>query len=432
MLLPLLVIFGCVGLSRNATLRPHSGHLGGEAVTNQVCAYSVGASGAYGVCAHLPRHDADFRDKECAAIAALGATTVRFGISWRGMQKSPDAPLDFSKLDAIVAEAESHGLTILPILYWPPKWAQPVYEHLDEYAAFIEAVVEHYGERFPAIELWNEPNLKGFWGEEPDPAKYALVLKAGYEAAKGMRPSGRVSDPTRLKAAFPTVFSGGTAGVPLDYIRKVYEAGGGPFFDALAITAAFGLGKPLGARAVVGMAVVFTGCLLVPLDSFSDFRPLRYVNRDFGCVLLVALGTTGYTLCDSQAQRVMVAAANAAGIAVSKPMVSLSYYFFRDVPLCAALWTAVLCGRETRSEAAELWRRRSWMPLAAGCCSTMTYALVLMAMNFATNVAYVQAFRQIGLVFGLLEGVLILRERCRAPKLAGIAFILVGLAVSVL
>lgn len=205
-----------------------------------------------------------------------------------------------------------------------------------------------------------------------------------------------------------------------------------PLLLLAAITAAFGLGKPLGARAVVGMAVVFTGCLLVPLDSFSDFRPLRYVNRDFGCVLLVALGTTGYTLCDSQAQRVMVAAANAARIAVSKPMVSLSYYFFRDVPLCAALWTAVLCGRGTRSEAAELWRRRSWMPLAAGCCSTMTYALVLMAMNFATNVAYVQAFRQIGLVFGLLEGALILRERCRAPKLAGIAFILVGLAVSVL
>ena len=80
----------------------------------------------YGICAHLIRHDHDFRDKECAAIAALGASTVRFGVSWRSMQKSPDAPLDFSKLDAIVAEAESHGLTILPILYWPPKWAQPV------------------------------------------------------------------------------------------------------------------------------------------------------------------------------------------------------------------------------------------------------------------------------------------------------------------
>ncbi len=158
-LLSLLAISGCDGHGRNATLRPHSGHLGGETATNQVCAYSVGTNGAYGVCAHLSRHDHDFRDKECAAIAALGATTVRFGVSWRGMQKSPDAPLDFSKLDAIVAEAEAHGLTILPILYWPPKWAQPIYEHLDEYAAFIEAVVEHYGERFPVIELWNEENI---------------------------------------------------------------------------------------------------------------------------------------------------------------------------------------------------------------------------------------------------------------------------------
>ena len=194
-----------------------------------------GPAAPYGVCAHLPRHDAEFRNAECAAIAALGASTVRFGVSWRGMQKSPDLPIDFTKLDAIVDEAESHGLTILPILYWPPKWAQPVYEHLDEYGAFIEAVVAHYGERFPAIELWNEENLKGFWGEDPDPAKFALVLKAGYEAAKGMRPSGRVSDQTRLKAASPKVYFGGTAGVPFDYIRKVYEAGGGPFFDAMAV-----------------------------------------------------------------------------------------------------------------------------------------------------------------------------------------------------
>ena len=179
------------------------------------------AASPYGICAHLPRHETDFRNSECAAIAALGASTVRFGVSWRGMQKSPNAPLDFSKLDAIVADAGAHGLTILPILYWPPKWAQPVYEHVDEYGAFIGAVVEHYGERFPAIELWNEENLKGFWGEDPDPAKFALVLKAGYEAAK--------------RAGTPTVYFGGTAGVPLDYIRKVYEAGGGPFFDAMAV-----------------------------------------------------------------------------------------------------------------------------------------------------------------------------------------------------
>ena len=37
-----------------------------------------------------------------------------------------------------------------------------------------------------------------------------------------------------------------------------------------------------------------------------------------------------------------------------------------------------------------------------------------------------------GLLFGLLEGVFVLHERCTAPKVTGLALILVGLAVSVL
>ena len=203
--------------------------------TFQLFNLSTGAA-PYGLCAHLPRHDSDFRRRECASIADAGATTVRFGVSWRSMQKAPDAPLDFSKLDAIVTEAAEQGLTILPILYWPPKWAQPIYEHLDEYAAFIGAVVARYGERFPAIEIWNEENLLHFWGETPDPEKYAAVLKAAYQAAKkagaefaAQRPVGAV-----LQTA-PLVYLGGTAGVPLPFIEGIYRAGGGAFFDAMNV-----------------------------------------------------------------------------------------------------------------------------------------------------------------------------------------------------
>ena len=119
------------------------------------------------------------------------------------------------------------------------------------------------------------------------------------------------------------------------------------------------------------------------------------------------------------------------GIVVSKPLVSLSYYSFRAITLVSVLWIVVLCGRGTRAEAVGLWRRRDWLPLVAGCCSTMTYTLVLVAMNFVTNVSYVQAFRQIGLVFGLLEGVFILKERCTLPKVVGLMLILSGLVVSV-
>ena len=204
-----------------------------------------------------------------------------------------------------------------------------------------------------------------------------------------------------------------------------------PLLLLAAVTTLCGFGKPLAPHAIVGMAMVFAGCLAIPLKSFSEFRPSRYVDRSFGYVLLVALGTTGYTLCDSQAQQVMLRYVEAEGLAVAKPLLSLTYYCFRASTLAPMLCLAVACGRSSRAEAAALWRHRSWMPLLAGCCSSLTYVLVLVSMNFVSNVAYVQAFRQLGLLFGLAEGVFVLHERCTAPKLVGLALILVGLAASV-
>lgn len=205
-----------------------------------------------------------------------------------------------------------------------------------------------------------------------------------------------------------------------------------PLLLLAGITATFGFGKPLSAHAFAGMAMVFVGCLLIPLRKFADFRPSRYFDRSFVYILVVALGTTGYTLCDSQAQRVMLDAATAGGIDVSKPMIALTYYSFRAITLCSLLWIVVLCGRETRAEVAAIFGKRDWLPLVAGLCSSLTYVLVLVAMNFVSNVSYVQAFRQIGLIFGLLEGVFILKERCTMPKVAGLALIVAGLAVSVI
>ena len=109
-------------------------------------------------------------------------------------------------------------------------------------------------------------------------------------------------------------------------------------------------------------------------------------------------------------------------------LASLAYYSFRAVELAAAQWIVVLAGRKTRAEAVALLHGNLPMTLAAGVCASLTYLLVLVAMNFVTNVAYVQAFRQIGLLIGLAEGVFILHERCTAPKLVGFALILTGLA----
>lgn len=202
-----------------------------------------------------------------------------------------------------------------------------------------------------------------------------------------------------------------------------------PLLMLSVVTSAFGFGKPLGPSAIAAMVIVFAGCLLTPLQSFSDFKPSRYLDRSFMFILVVAIGTTGYTLCDSQAQQVLCNAAQSGGLNVSKPMLSLAYYSFRAVELAAAQWAVVIYRRKTRAEAVALLRPANLrMTLAAGVCASLTYLLVLVAMNFVTNVAYVQAFRQIGLIIGLAEGVFILRERCTAPKLVGLILIIVGLA----
>ena len=177
----------------------------------------------YGVCAHLYRvKDPEERAEECAWIAATGIGRVRFDFEWRLMQKEPGAPFDFSHYDAVVADAARCGLTVLPILFGVPSWADPVWEHPDDWAAFVEAVVAHYGDAFPDVEIWNEENLRIFWKHAPDPARYLETLRVAYAAAKRANP--------RVRVLF-----GGTAGVPLDFIGMVYELGGADCFDAMNV-----------------------------------------------------------------------------------------------------------------------------------------------------------------------------------------------------
>ena len=177
----------------------------------------------YGVCAHLHRvRNPAERAEECTWIAATGIGRVRFDFEWWRMQKAPGAPFDFSHYDAVVADASRCGLMVLPILFDIPPWAEPVWEHLDDWGAFVEAVVAHYGDALPDIEIWNEENLRHFWKHEPDPARYLETLRVAHDAAKRANP--------RVRVLF-----GGTAGVPLDFIGKIYELGGAKYFDVMNI-----------------------------------------------------------------------------------------------------------------------------------------------------------------------------------------------------
>lgn len=201
-----------------------------------------------------------------------------------------------------------------------------------------------------------------------------------------------------------------------------------PILFIAVLTACFGWGEPLGPVAGCGMVVAFAGCLLMPLKKFSDFSLRKYLNWNMFFVLMVALGTTGYTLFDSQAQSVLREAVPG----VSKPVLSMTYYSTRGICLSSFLWIMVVLSPSDRKSIRSYRNEHGLMPLWAGLLASLTYITVLIAMNYVSNVSYVQVFRQLGLVFGLLESILILKERCTATKVAGVVLILTGLTLTVI
>ena len=117
---------------------------------------------------------------------------------------------------------------------------------------------------------------------------------------------------------------------------------------------------------------------------------------------------------------------------LSKTVLSLTYYTCRSVCLTSTLLLLVALIPGEKKNFREILKSKKAMAVMAGLFASMTYTTVLLAMNYVDNVSYVQVFRQLGLIFGMAGGILILKERCSAPKIIGVALILLGLAMTVL
>lgn len=201
-----------------------------------------------------------------------------------------------------------------------------------------------------------------------------------------------------------------------------------PLLLTAAVTSMAGWGAPLTPLALAGMAIVFVGCMMMPLKDFSSFKWKDYVSSKMFFVFVVACGTTGYTIFDSQAQQVLREACPD----LAKPVVSMTFYSTRGIFLSTLMGIAVLLFPGEKQNFAAFFKERNWRPFAAGAFASLTYILVLIAMNYVSNVSYVQVFRQLGLIFGLLGGILILKERPALPKFIGVALIITGLVITVL
>ncbi len=137
--------------------------------------------------------------------AGAGANLHRFNLEWWNVETVRDVWheagwLRYQRLyDALVAR----GITPLITVAGTPEWAVDVpYRGCGhrigcEYppAVFMNAEWAEFNaelaSRFPqaVLEIWNEPNLQGFYKPFPDPWRYAELVTIAYDAIKGVNPS---------------------------------------------------------------------------------------------------------------------------------------------------------------------------------------------------------------------------------------------------
>ena len=191
------------------------------------------SSVAGGLVAGLNDHPVWLRCSQNVAfslIRASHAKAVRIDVPWDVLQ--PDAkntwdPLRVALIDDYVRRAAAAGIDVLMVVTNAPPWANgstdPHVAPLNntDYADYLAQLMA----RYPSVheyEIWNEPNGGWAW-TNPNPVKYAALLKVAYTRAKQVNPSVTILAPS---------LSGPDQASFLD---RFYAAGAKNYFDAFSM-----------------------------------------------------------------------------------------------------------------------------------------------------------------------------------------------------
>mgnify|MGYP005843266395 CR=1 FL=1 len=200
------------------------------------------------LCVHT-RLDGEVSDvniyRSLQMVREMGAPTIVQLFLWAYLEPR-EGVFDWVHADRIIDMAHHQGLRVIARLGIVPAWARPdpdvqptslnylPPERYDDYARFVAAFAARYRGIVDHIIPWNEPNLAFEWGyRQVLPAEYVDLLRRVYVAAHAANP-----DVVILGGALaPTLEMEGSPNATNDvtYLRRMYEAGARPYFDALAV-----------------------------------------------------------------------------------------------------------------------------------------------------------------------------------------------------
>ena len=111
----------------------------------------------------------DMSQAQLNKLATCGYGFVRKAITWSSVEKTKGV-YDWTQMDSWVNSIETRGLSILMTIVWNNRLYEDQYDRAivteegrQAFAKFASDVVTHYKGKNIVYEIWNEPNLNGFW-----------------------------------------------------------------------------------------------------------------------------------------------------------------------------------------------------------------------------------------------------------------------------
>jgi Beta-galactosidase len=206
-------------------------------------------------------------DKDAEYMKAGGIETVRWPLSWAGIQPTRNGGYRWQSFDEVVAVAAQQGLGVLPFFYGSPRWAAPKETTLPingqaskAWTAFLAAAVKRYGpggefwqqhqtggigpgptyQPEPAIpakpirtwQIWNEANFF-YFAFPASPQRYAKLVRISGPAIKRADPGAKVV----LSGLFGEPTARGAKGMPAaKFLEILYRSPGiKSRFDGIAL-----------------------------------------------------------------------------------------------------------------------------------------------------------------------------------------------------
>lgn len=198
----------------------------------------------------------------------------------------------------------------------------------------------------------------------------------------------------------------------------------GPVAFVTVVSVVLGRSDQIGRQCLIGIILIVAGAFLLPMRRFGEFRLRNYVNISCLFALLAAVGTTGYSMVDDEALRLLREAPNAS---LPSWQITLVYVFLEALSSTFWLLLFVVGRKQERHTLRQVMTTRFPSAMFMGIGIYLTYSLVLISMAFVTNVSYVVAFRQLSIPLGVLLGVWLLKEPAYRPKLAAVIIMFIGL-----